>query len=370
MKKIIIKSCVIIFATLILMTSCKKNDGGSKESTTQAPTIVAENHELLGLWTAYSTRIAEETGWEDIDFEEYGATSVELLIDGKANVINMGRKSIGSYKWQVAENGFTLTESASGSVGHGEIESGVLNLVLGMDGWETDYKCVYGDVDAAHNIIRDIADRSDFVGIWKMTDYKDKNGNDIDRNYIFKNGLVLDIKDDGTLDFIDLDIYYYSSGDNEPEKCEWTFDNGYIRFTTEDGFYHNVGKFKDGVFVLSYAVNYVYFVKDPNALDVLDGVMGDLEGIDGADYEDTVYRVISEFCEETINYLNDGMEAMYVNDYEVIDDKVCWKVAMGTNSGDPDNPFTIEYLYAVDPDAMQVYRLNYDTSSWEGLAMG
>ena len=119
-------------------------------------------------------------------------------------------------------------------------------------------------------MIRDDVDMKAFVGIWKLTEYKDGNGEDINRAYIFTRGVILDVRADGTLDFLDVDSLYYTFTEGGPEKCEWSFGDGYMRFRTEDSFWDNVGKIKDDVLILSYGANYITFVKDPNAFDDLD----------------------------------------------------------------------------------------------------
>ena len=413
--RVILILFILMSLLMTVMTGCfffnkddnSDSDDDSSDKPTEAPTIVKKDNELLGVWTAYSTKIIDDWDWEDIDFEFYGATSVELLIDGKAIVVRNGAKSFGNYRWQVAENGFTLTEKGTGSAGHGELENGIITLAIGPEGWESDYQCVKGDIETAKNMIRDKVDRSEFLGIWKMTAYKDRDGTDIDNRYIYSRGVVVNIKDDGTLDFLDIDTLYYTYVESGPEICEWTFDDGYIFFTTENGFWKNTGKLKDGAFIVAYASNYMYFEKDPKALeDVYTAFNGGVEnttepetdeypvididggidigidsgvGIDdnvdidfgefdrGREAEETVMYVLANLCEETIDHFSNGMIPMYINNYEIINGEMCWKVAIGT--GDEED-FSIEYVYAVGEDSRQVYRADIDAGVWIGLAMG
>ena len=84
-------------------------------------------------------------------------------------------------------------------------------------------------------------------------------------------------------------------------------------------------------------------------------------------YEEAVYYIISNLCEETINHLNTGMTALCTGDYEIINNEICWKVALGT---DHEEYFAPEFIYAVGLDSYTVYSYDALTDTWLGLAMG
>jgi len=83
--------------------------------------------------------------------------------------------------------------------------------------------------------------------------------------------------------------------------------------------------------------------------------------------EERVLYIIGNLCDETVNYFEQGMTALYIQDYELIDGEMCWKVALGTNH---DENFVTEVIYAVEVESMQVYRYDVLDDTWVPLVMG
>ncbi|MCL2815914.1 MAG: hypothetical protein FWD23_15065 [Oscillospiraceae bacterium] len=99
---------------------------------------------------------------------------------------------------------------------------------------------------------------------------------------------------------------------------------------------------------------------------IYDGFYGD------EDYSyiyDSVFYIIENLCEETINYLNMGITAL-LTDYTVtLDGEVCYIVYMGTDYSD-DGFLIPENAYAVELNSMQVYRFDESNDIWIPLSMG
>ena len=61
------------------------------------------------------------------------------------------------------------------------------------------------------------------------------------------------------------------------------------------------------------------------------------------------------------------MATSFTGDYELINGNLCWKIELGTNHNDN---FATEFIYAVNLETMQVYRLDVLGDRWIALAMG
>jgi len=91
------------------------------------------------------------------------------------------------------------------------------------------------------------------------------------------------------------------------------------------------------------------------------------EGDGGDDIEEKAFYIIGNLCEETINHLGNGMIAVWLGDYEIIDGEICWKIALGTGHS---YHFVTEFIYAVGSEFWCVYRYDFLDDVWIPLDMG
>jgi len=82
-------------------------------------------------------------------------------------------------------------------------------------------------------------------------------------------------------------------------------------------------------------------------------------------FEEDMLYVIHNLCEETINLIDEGLEARFTNDYAVICDEICWIVIISTFEDGAD-----WIIYAVGQDSKFVYRYDFDEDDWVALVMG
>ena len=114
-----------------------------------------------------------------------------------------------------------------------------------------------------------------------------------------------------------------------------------------------------------------------NSLDSTAGEIGtewvtgyyyeDYYGDDNSEFTEDFFHIIQNLCEETMNHFKQGMVAVWLEDYVIIEGEACWTIAIGT---DHEEHFVTEFIYAVGQESKTVYRFDVLEDEWVGLPMG
>ena len=229
------------------------SDGQASASAgTSADVIATLDRGYLGVWTAYARQVSTTYGWEDVDLKLDKPITLELKEDGGMLFFLYGVEdsAASTIEWTTDGNGFKLIQFGDMDIGRGTLDGKVLTFTYGSEEFSTNYRMVKGGVTEALNMIRDNVDEVAFVGVWEMTEIRDWEGKPLEKNsYNYGDGLILNVKDDGFVEFIDVSALAYSA----PKEYAWAVDDGYINFDDFEGI------FKDGVLQINLMIGTGYF---------------------------------------------------------------------------------------------------------------